>query len=48
MNDKCCVVEHRTKMEVEAFGYREAEIALEKNYSLQVVLSMSPLSQEVY
>lgn len=43
-----CVVEHRTKMDVEAFFYREALRALEQGYDLRNVLSMSPLSQEVY
>jgi hypothetical protein len=48
MNNACCVVEHRTRMDVEAFFYREALHALEQNFDEANVLAMSPLSQEVY
>jgi hypothetical protein len=43
-----CVVEYRTKMEVEAFQMREGLIAFEQGYTLANVLSLSPLAQETY
>ena len=43
-----CVVEHRTKMEVEAFQMREGLIAYENGYNLQTVLSLSKIAQETY
>ncbi len=43
-----CVVEHRTKMDVEAFQMREGLIAFEQGYDLANVLSLSKLAQETY
>jgi len=43
-----CVVEHRTKLDVEAFQMRAGLIAYEQGYDLPNVLSLSPLAQETY
>jgi hypothetical protein len=48
MNNVCCVREYRTKMEIEAFLYREALHALTENFDEANILAMAPLSQEVY
>jgi hypothetical protein len=48
MNNSCCVIEYRTKLEVEASQMREGLIACEQGYDLQNVLSFSPLAQETY
>jgi hypothetical protein len=48
VNNTCCVRELRTKAEVDAAHYRSALHALEAGFDLRNVLSMSPLSQEVY
>jgi hypothetical protein len=48
MNNGCCVVEHRTKLDVEAFEMREGLIAFEQGYDVANVLSLSPLAQETY
>jgi hypothetical protein len=44
----CCVVECRTKMEVEAYQMREGLIAFEHNYNLSTVLSLSKIGQETF
>lgn len=48
MNDACCVIEYRTKLELEVAQRREGLLAFEQNYNLRNVLSLSPQAQETY
>ena len=43
-----CVVEYRTRQEVDAAQFREGLIAFEQGYNLLTVLSLSRIGQETY
>lgn len=48
MNNSCCVIEYRTKLEVEVSQMREGLIAFEQGYNLSTLLSLSKVAQETY